>query len=238
MPFSRDAFVDLVAGFRAENYRFRSFGDPVEPRTIVMRHDIDFSVPYALELARIEAELGLSATYFFMATSNTYNVFSKANRDAVRAIRDLGHTTSLHFDPTAYEDVGAGFDEERRAIEPITGPVEIVSIHRPGDFLTTGRKLSVPHTYEPEYFTALKYVSDSGGAFHHGHPLADSAVQEGRPMHLLVHPVWWVAEGETPSETLRTWQADHFNFLNAEVGRNCKTFDGRCVLTAPYEAAA
>jgi hypothetical protein len=36
----------------------------------------------------------------------------------------------------------------------------------------------------------------------------------------------------TSSGKLRGWQRAHFNFLNGEVGRNCTSFDGRCVLPA------
>ena len=238
MAFCKDDFVELITRFKAGGYTFRRFTDPVAQRTVVLRHDIDFSVEYAVEMAELEARLGVVATYFFMLTGHAYNLLHKDSRRAVSAIRAMGHSVSLHFDPTVHEDVVAGFEEEKSAIEPITGPLSVVSIHRPGEFLTNGRSLSVPHTYEKRYFEELKYISDSGGAFSYGYPTDDAAFAEGKPMHVLIHPIWWIAPGETASDVLRSWQAGHFAFLNAETSRNCRTFDGRGIVESIGTGAA
>ena len=66
----------------------------------VVRHDIEFSVDRALEMARIEAdELGISSTYTVQLRNNTYNALSEKNIKTVREIQKLGHRIGLHQNP-------------------------------------------------------------------------------------------------------------------------------------------
>lgn len=238
--FGDDSFRDLVSGFRGNGYEFRTFDDFEAERSVVLRHDIDFSVDLAHAMARTEAELGVRATYFFMLSSNAYNLLSQHNRRLVREIVAMGHVASLHFDPDIHADVDAGFVEECAAIAPLTGPVSIVSLHRPGDFLIDNNRAlpGARHTYEDRYFRELKYVSDSGGSFSHGHPLETEAFEAGRSIHLLLHPIWWTTGPGCSSTKIREWQERHFDFLNGEASRNCKTFDGQCVTGRGREVAA
>ena len=41
--------------------------------TLLLRHDIDFSIDYAYQLAQAEIELKVNSTFFFLLTSNMYN---------------------------------------------------------------------------------------------------------------------------------------------------------------------
>lgn len=228
-----DAFHELVAAFRKAGYAFRRFGEPAGPGVVYLRHDIDFSLDLAAAMAREEQALGVTATYFVMLTSNAYNLLSSASRRRVEEIQSLGHVVSLHFDPVVHQDIDAGFRREARILEEITGrPLDIVSLHRPGAFLEDNNRPlpGVRHTYEDAYFRDIKYISDSGGAFKYGHPLDSEAFREGRPIHLLLHPIWWMTGPGTPSDKVREWQAAAFGFLNDETRSNCLTFDGRSVL--------
>lgn len=238
--FDESAFRALVAGFRAGGYTFRNFFDFEAQQCVILRHDIDFSVDLAHAMAKTEADLGVQATYFFMVTSNAYNLFSSHNQRLVREVVNMGHIASLHFDPTVYSDVDKGFRQECEAIAPLTGSVEIASLHRPGDYLLDNNR-ALPdsrHTYEDRYFREIKYVSDSGGAFSYGHPLETAAFESRDTIHLLLHPVWWMTAPGCPSTKVREWQRQHFEFLNREAALNCNTFDGRGVLASDFGSAA
>ena len=113
MSFTLEGFRDLVGELRGAGYNFRKFSREVPERTVLLRHDIDFSVALAARLAREEAALGIAATYFFMLTSNFYNLLSASSRQLVEEIQALGHTASLHFDPTVYDDMDRGFEREQ-----------------------------------------------------------------------------------------------------------------------------
>lgn len=218
----------LLDQFLAAGYRFSAFEKAPEARTVFLRHDIDFSLDHALRCARVEQEMGIAATYFFMLSSNFYNLHSQRSRAIVDEIAALGHHVRLHYDPTAHRDLDEGFDLERRTFERLFGvTLDVVSLHRPRDFLDNpDRQLAgVTHTYQSCYFREMAYLSDSGGSFKYGHPLASPAFQERRPIHLLLHPIWWVSVGATPSEKLRKWQAELHELLDEETALNCTTYE-------------
>ena len=228
------ALRDLLRAFGDAGYEFRPFESRLEGPALILRHDVDFSLEHALNVAREEKALGIAATFFFMLSSPFYNLLSKASANLVQEIRDLGHTVSMHFDPTAFEDLDQGFAAEKALFETLFKvDVEIISLHRPRGFLAdNNRKLfGVRHTYEDEFFRDMAYLSDSGGVFSHGHPLQSAAFAARQPIHLLLHPIWWSADGDSPSDKLRNWQRQRYLQLHEEIGKNCKTFDGRlCTL--------
>ena len=45
----------------------------------MLRHDIEFSVDRAYELAKVEKELGVTSTYTVQVRNNTYNALSEKN---------------------------------------------------------------------------------------------------------------------------------------------------------------
>ena len=49
-------------------------------------------------MAKIEHKFGVKATYFFMLRSPFYNIFTRANNEAVKEIIKLGHNIGLHYD--------------------------------------------------------------------------------------------------------------------------------------------
>ncbi|MDA8891549.1 hypothetical protein N9I81_01765 [Planktomarina temperata] len=199
----------------------------VSKNTLLIRHDIDFSVDFAQTLALFEYELGIRSTYFFMLTSNMYNLFSSENQKLVKSIIKLGHKVSIHFDPTAHETLKE-FEHEKRFFENIFNvEVDIVSIHRPGPFLDNNNVslCGIPHTYSDAYFRSMKYLSDSGGR--EVKPLISEYLDGDRSqgLHLLIHPIWWVSRGKNPTETLNFWSEKNSEFLKSEVRLNCKTYE-------------
>lgn len=227
--FNRESYVRLIRDLQAAGYRFAPFDDYQNVGCVILRHDIDFSISDAVELAKLENDLGISATYFVLLTSSFYNPLSPGSLSLVRELIDLGATVGLHFDPEAHADVDSGFLKEKAIFEgAYRFPLKIVSMHRPRAFLDENdRKLEgVRHTYENEFFHELAYISDSGGSFRFGEPRESEAFRMGKSIHLNLHPIWWVREGSDPSAKLRNWQREHFEALNNDVAQNCRTFDG------------
>ena len=195
--------------------------------TLLIRHDIDFSVDFAYKLALFESELGIRSTYFLMLTSNMYNLISRKNQKLVKRIIKLGHKVSIHFDPSAHEELEE-FENEKRIFEKIFNvEVDIVSVHRPGPFLDNNNVslCGIPQTYSDAYFRNMKYLSDSGGR--DVMPLIFEYLNGKRSqgLHLLIHPVWWIARQQNPTETLNFWRKKNSEFLKSEVRLNCKTYE-------------
>ena len=138
-PFTRDGYRDLLERALGAGYEFAAFdsGDGV-PGRCLLRHDVDVELGAALELARIEAELGVSSTYFVMLRSAFYNLFGRDNHDAVHALVGLGHRIGLHYD-AAYKPPGevtrshaASIELEAAFLESMFSiPVRTVSFHQP-----------------------------------------------------------------------------------------------------------
>jgi len=228
--FGQKSYLKIIKSFIDCGFSFNRFlekENQYKEKKIYLRHDIDFSVIEALKMAKLEYEMGVNATYFFMISSNTYNLLSGNNQSIVRDIQKLGHDVSLHFDPTVYTDVNSGFQSEKLIFENIFNEkIKFVSVHRPGDFLNNNnRKLpGSRHTYEDEFFREMNYISDSGGK-DISQKLLELAQSSGEiSLHILIHPIWWTNFASTPTETLNNWLSNQQNFLIEETQRNCKTF--------------
>lgn len=198
----------------------------IKTNTLLLRHDIDFSVFDAFNIAKLEISLGIKSTFFFMITSNFYNLFSLENKEIIRDIKKMGHKISIHFDPTAYKKKNS-FKTEKIAFEKeFLVNVDIISIHRPNSFLNkNNRKIfGINQTYQDKYFKNIKYLSDSGGR--NVLPLLDKYFCEPnrKGLHLLIHPIWWNVSSLTPTETLNRWKNNHLNFITNEIRLNCKNY--------------
>ena len=195
---------------------------------VLIRHDIDFSIEYAYEVAQLERELGITSTYFFMISSNMYNLFSQKNINLVHKIRDLNHKVSLHYDPTVYTSDNF-FAWEKASFEEIFNvEIDIVSIHRPRDFLIENNKLinGIAHTYMDKYFKDMVYISDSGGKEIYQKIQEYVKLPPKKPLQLLTHPIWWQGKSTSPTETLNAWKIENCKFLVDELKANCGSYKG------------
>ncbi len=232
--FTTAGYRDLLRSFLLRGYRGRSYDD-ADPaaRHLILRHDLDMSLQAALPIAAIEQALGLRAHYFVLLRTEMYNPFAAAARAALDEIRAAGHEIGLHLDASLYPDDPAALENaatwECRALEDATGaPVRFISFHRPSPVLLgydrtlAGRR----HAYEPRFFNEMGYCSDSRGAWHHGHPLDRGAVEAGRALQLLTHPIWWP---ERPADSVQRrldgFAAERHRLLRVELGRNCQSYD-------------
>jgi hypothetical protein len=183
-------------------------------KVMFLRHDIDLCPARALAMARQEAELGLTATYYFLVSTQLYSIATKSVRSVLSEIRAMGHEIGLHFDAAQYSFEGGNLDdhaaEECQILEACSGSsVKSISFHRPTpEFLNrAGTIAGRRHCYEPSFFSDIAYLSDSNGGWHHGHPLGHPAIAAGKAIQLLTHPIWWV--NAHPISTIATMRELH-----------------------------
>ncbi|MEM7325170.1 MAG: hypothetical protein AAF531_18920 [Actinomycetota bacterium] len=222
------AYRRLIGAFLSADYEVTAFSDdPPDRGKLLLRHDIDFDVRYASEMSFVEDDLGVTATYFFLLRSASYNLLDADNLSMITSMRDRGHRVSLHFDPTLYDDVETGFQEERRIFEnACETTIEHVSIHRPSDYFLGNpeRIAGVTHTYHPKLFEDIKYFADSQGRFRYGHPLESSEFADGRTIQLLIHPIWWKHELPEPVDKLRTFLSERIDRFEGHMAANCAPY--------------
>lgn len=204
--FDVDHYAEMVLAFVQAGYGFYKFQDiellDKAMPFVILRHDVDFSIDAALEIAELESSLGIQSTFFFQLRSPLYNLLSDHASTALHAMHDWGHDIALHFDLGYYRSgLSRQLVDELRSLcrfYPFAN-TKIVSLHRPRKFAMALRHLELPattrHTYEKRYTRDIAYFSDSGGQWRSQHPLQSNDFQSAEPMQLLLHPLWWTESG-------------------------------------------
>ena len=214
--------------FLDQGYSFCFFQELNDPKKqVVLRHDVDFDTAFALQSAKIESALGIKSTYFFLLRSNFYNIFSPEDFENIQRIRALGHEVSIHFDPSIYEDIHKGLQTEVRIFREFFGlEVEIISLHRPNTYFQEydAPIFGIEHTYQSKYFRDIKYISDSTGVWRFGHPFDSTEFLQQKSLHILIHPIWWMLDGYSNFEKLRTYYAQRVEALKLDFFNNCIPF--------------
>jgi hypothetical protein len=138
--FTLAHYRETLAAYRKAGYVVMSFDAFLENslphKVLILRHDIDMSLEPALRVARIDAEMGCSATFFLRLHSKYYSLLTLDSYRAVKAIADMGHELGLHFEPgfshAVDEDPIEFADRQRTIIEAILGkPILGISTHEP-----------------------------------------------------------------------------------------------------------
>ena len=201
MAFTKEQYQDFLSKFIERGYKFRKFEKrEFEKFELLLRHDVDFCVLKAREMAEIEADMGVTSTYFFQMNAYFYNIFHEDVNNNITKIRDLGHEISIHFDgerlQTSAENIKFALLTEIGLFERLfETEIQTISLHRPK---ANGIPYFVSeiccHTYEPEFMEKLAYYSDSRGGWGHGDPLKQIEFSGGDAIQILIHPIWWMNE--------------------------------------------
>lgn len=237
--FTPAGYRTLLDNLRERGYSAVDYPDVVaDARHVVLRHDVDMSLDAAVALGAIEAALGMASTYFILLRSPLYNAW--AEQDRIGALIDQGHRIGLHLDASLYapDALDAAAAAEAGVLETIVGrPVAMISFHRPAKaLLRQDRPLAGrPHAYQPRWFNAIGYCSDSRGLWAYGHPLEHKAVAEGRAIQLLTHPIWWRDDRrESVQLRLDRLAAERHDAFRHVLDANCEPFDhsrASCIMT-------
>jgi hypothetical protein len=203
--FTRADYRRLLETALRSGYEFRSFDDRqpehADARLCLLRHDIDVDMGAAVEMAELEAEVGIRSTYFLMLRSPTYNLLSRANHRLGRRLVELGHWLGLHYDegftPDPLVPLTEAVRRESRVLEENFGAtVRAVSFHQPAEAVLRGevRLEGMINTYDREGLGDFEYVSDSNMTWRSAtaHQCFEEAIHPR--LHLLIHPLWWVSE--------------------------------------------
>ena len=224
-----EKYESLLERFLDKSYKFIFFPELKirEKSQIILRHDVDLDLDLALQMAIIENSLGIKSTYFFLLRTDSYNLISDTSHDIVYQIKELGHSVSLHFDMLLYENVKDGLHKEKDIFSHyFKTEVDIISIHRPTyNFLKNPESyFNVENTYEKKYLKNIQYFADSGGSFRFGYPTQSSAFKNNDNIQLLIHPVWWIIDGNDVKNKVNKVINVKSKKLGVHFKKNIKTF--------------
>jgi hypothetical protein len=97
--FTLENYKRIIQITKNSEFKFIGFNDKdTFEKTVIWRHDVEFSPEIALQMAEIESVNNVKATYFFQLHSEFYNLLERYNSDILLKIQSLGHEIGLHFD--------------------------------------------------------------------------------------------------------------------------------------------
>lgn len=175
MDFSLRTYHRFLVALKNANYRFLTFeaycAEKDHPSPfVILRHDVDLKAENSLATAKIEASLGLSATYYF-------RVISESNKpEIIKAIAALGHEIGYHYEDMTIcrgnkEDAIAHFQQQLSYFRQFY-PVKTICMHGAPRSKYDGKDLWKYFNYkdfeiigEPYFdtdFSEIFYLTDTG----------------------------------------------------------------------------
>jgi hypothetical protein len=226
--FTIASYTDLL-DLAKQHFKFIGYDEITEDeRFILWRHDIDCSPNRALQLAKIESQKKIKATYFVWLHSPMYHFFEKEVVDILNCIIGCGHEIGLHFDPGFYgvlneENIEKKIEWECEILEStLKRAIFVFSLHNPNpetlhynDFTIHELAERFPHyfkntiaarmnTYGAYFRDHICYCSDSNGywRFQHLKDLLLSTPDQVPRLQVLTHPEWWTEDALSPRKRI------------------------------------
>jgi len=221
-----------------KNYRFMSFTDePISDlKKIILRHDIEFSIPIALRMAEIEASLGIKATYFLQIHSEFYNPLDKCNYLSLKRIIDIGHDLGLHFDThfwtiNSEKELEEYIEVDKNIIRTyFKVNISAFSFHNTNDFVLScenEKYAGLINAYSKKYKTEIGYCSDSTGYWRYER--LEDRLREAKDkfLQILIHDGMWQDEVLPPRQRIFKVIDDRAEYLKKFYDSTLKKFGAK-----------
>ena len=213
--FTLPYYIRLLQQALALGYKFQTFSEYLEKpkdQVILLRHDVDVSLEYALELGRHEERLGILSSFFVRVRSSLYNVHEAINTERLEELAAMGFEIGLQEEAgrfaADYAEIIKLIKEDKESLEKILGkPIYGVTTHlpkwnpfkiSPDDLDRTGFR------YDPggEIFNQNAiFVSDSNKCWKK-YSLEETLGRFDKVLASL-HPVWWVGKIKDPANLIK-----------------------------------
>lgn len=206
---------------------------------VLLRHDVEFSVDRALQMAMLESNLGVCSSYFFQIRNEAYNLFSSKNIESVQKIHQLGHYVGLHVHLGMLENTNLLRDyivQDIKTLETMLQiPIDRFSYHRPTkEILSLHLKIEgLINTYDDLYFEfneadlthlKIKYLADSRHQWKYGYPNEETINKQAK-IQLLIHPDEWTITGYDVETNFRILHHEKMVGFYQTFRTECDHFD-------------
>lgn len=238
--FSYDDYREIIRIIQSTG-RQCSYADALHrDKFIIMRHDVEYSVDRAYQMAKVEQSMDFTSTFFFQWTNNSYNILSRRNMDMIKDMHERGLHIGLHFalnGMTDMQQIRKRIKMEIDILSEMFGfEITEFSVHRPSkDILKENIKLDgILNAYQDDFFTfadtvsadtelEVKYMSDANHIWRYGYP--DEANITGYDkVQILTHPFAWSKKGYGNFDNYRALLQEKYIELVESVDNECKDF--------------
>jgi hypothetical protein len=203
MDFTLTTYKKLLNALQTQGFSFMTFAQYIEAKStdqqinestnqhlnnlIILRHDVDARPQNSLAFARIQANLGISGTYYFRMVPQSYN------ETIIKEMVQLGHEVGYHYETmdTSKGDVDKAYDEFCRNLEIFRKLTSVKTISMHGSPMSPydNREIWKKYDYkklgilaEPYFdinFNELYYITDTGRRWDgHLYNVRDKATKE------------------------------------------------------------
>lgn len=233
IDFTHRAYCELLEYIKGLGRRIIPFRDipllheaPEGVPYVILRHDVDFSVSKAEEIAELDHQAGVQSTFFVLLTTPYYNPLDEANLKILSRIIAMGHEIGLHYDCSGFDALA--FDEQYRRIQTLAAclgshlgiEVRALAQHKPAASAVHPDFPGYVDSYSPAFFKDIAYISDSRMLFRVKDVYA--FFREHPRCQAVFHPIWWHAQPKTRAqifEELKSQFAQQFNRMIDEEHR-------------------
>lgn len=215
--FTFSEYGDLIE-LAKKNYSFRKYNNLDKKENFILwRHDVDLSLNYSLELAKIEKEKGVSSTFFLLPHGRFYNLLEEGSREIIKKIHELGHDIGIHFDTHYYNiteesELIKALEFEKKVFEFSLGVKPIAfSFHNTTPFTMSCKDWNYAgliNTYASYFQENVGYCSDSNGYWRYKRLKDVLKEASNERLQILTHPGWWQENAKSPSERIQSIISD------------------------------
>lgn len=174
MDFTRQKYKRLLSQLEDCKYEFISYADycrgQLPKRFVIMRHDVDLRPKNSLEIAKIEKQEGLKATYYFRSVPESWN------EEIIKEISQMGFEIGYHYESLSAcnGNMEAAYNDFCENLKRLRGLSEVSTICMHGSPLARydNRDLWNKYDYrdlaiigEPYFttdFSKMLYLTDTG----------------------------------------------------------------------------
>ena len=238
--FSFDDYKEIIRIIKSTDRYMDYHKALTSDKFILMRHDVEYSVERAYELAKVESSMDFTSTFFFQWTNNSYNILSRKNKDLIKDMHERGHAIGLHFALNGMMDMEQIRKQTAKEMDILNSMFEFkmdtFSIHRPSkDVLRENIKLpGIINAYQDEFFTfaenvtentpvSVKYLSDANHIWRYGYP-DEKNILENDKVQILTHPFAWCKQGYDNFDNYKSLIKEKYVELVNSVDNECKDF--------------
>lgn len=201
MSYNKQGYRTILETAMEHDYAFVDFltlnlDNPM--KQIILRHDIDYSLPLALEIAKIDSGYKIKSTFALLISSPLYNPFTASSIEIINEIQQLGHNIALHYrlvPSRVADETRQDITREMQAMRgsfPYAQPVFIWHNLSLNNLFSDIEVLGLVNAYNVSPIERIHYISDS--VLRHRAEDFLAVLDKHIFIQMLFHPIVWMSE--------------------------------------------